>query len=37
MPFQDLRQRVYHQLHHDLVKTQRAMGHKNINSTGWPI
>jgi integrase len=25
--------RVYHQLNHDLVKTQRAMGHKNINST----
>jgi integrase len=25
--------RVYHQLDHDLVKTQRAMGHKNINST----
>jgi integrase len=25
--------RVYHQLHRDLVKTQRAMGHKNINST----
>jgi integrase len=25
--------RVYRQLHHDLVKTQRAMGHKNINST----
>jgi integrase len=25
--------RVYHQLNRDLVKTQRAMGHKNINST----
>jgi integrase len=25
--------RVYRQLNHDLVKTQRAMGHKNINST----
>jgi integrase len=25
--------RVYQQLNHDLVKTQRAMGHKNINST----
>jgi integrase len=25
--------RVYHQLNHDLVKTQRAMGHKNIDST----
>jgi integrase len=25
--------RIYHQLNHDLVKTQRAMGHKNINST----
>ena len=25
--------RVYHQLNHDLVKTQRAMGHKNIIST----
>ena len=25
--------RVYSQLNHDLVKTQRAMGHKNINST----
>jgi len=25
--------RVYHQLNHDLVKTQQAMGHKNINST----
>jgi len=25
--------RGYHQLNHDLVKTQRAMGHKNINST----
>jgi len=25
--------RVYHQLNHDLVKTQRAIGHKNINST----
>jgi integrase len=25
--------RVYHQLNGDLVKTQRAMGHKNINST----
>jgi integrase len=25
--------RVYHKLNHDLVKTQRAMGHKNINST----
>jgi integrase len=25
--------RVYHQLNHDLMKTQRAMGHKNINST----
>jgi len=25
--------RVYHQLNQDLVKTQRAMGHKNINST----
>jgi integrase len=25
--------RVYHQLNHDLVKTQRAMGHKNVNST----
>jgi integrase len=25
--------RVYHQLSRDLVKTQRAMGHKNINST----
>ena len=25
--------RVYHQLNHDLVKTQRAMGHKSINST----
>jgi integrase len=25
--------RVYHQLNHDLVKTRRAMGHKNINST----
>jgi integrase len=24
---------VYHQLNHDLVKTQRAMGHKNIHST----
>jgi integrase len=24
--------RVYHQPNHDLVKTQRAMGHKNINS-----
>jgi hypothetical protein len=30
---QDLREWVYHQLNHDLVKTQRAMGHKNINST----
>ena len=28
-----LANRVYHQLNHDLVKTQRAMGHKNINST----
>jgi integrase len=25
--------RVYQQLNHDLVKMQRAMGHKNINST----
>jgi integrase len=25
--------RVYHQLNRGLVKTQRAMGHKNINST----
>ena len=25
--------RVYHRLDHDLVKTQRALGHKNINST----
>jgi site-specific recombinase XerD len=25
--------RVYHQPNRDLVKTQRAMGHKNINST----
>ena len=25
--------RVYQRLNHDLVKTQRAMGHKNINST----
>jgi integrase len=25
--------RVYDTLQHDLVKTQRAMGHKNINST----
>jgi integrase len=25
--------RIYHQLNHDLVKTQRAMGHQNINST----
>jgi hypothetical protein len=25
--------RVSHQLNHDLVKTQRAMGQKNINST----
>jgi len=25
--------RVHHQLNRDLVKTQRAMGHKNINST----
>ena len=25
--------RVYHQLNHAVVKTQRAMGHKNINST----
>jgi site-specific recombinase XerD len=25
--------RVYQQLNHDLVKTQRAMGHKNIYST----
>jgi site-specific recombinase XerD len=25
-------QHVYQQLNHDLVKTQRAMGHKNINS-----
>lgn len=24
--------RVYRQLNHDLVKMQRAMGHKNINS-----
>ena len=27
------RRGVYHQLNHDLVKTQRAMGHKSINST----
>jgi len=25
--------RVYEKLNHDLVKTQRALGHKNINST----
>jgi hypothetical protein len=25
--------RVYDRLRHDLVKTQRALGHKNINST----
>ena len=25
--------RVYEGLHHDLVKTQRAMGHRNVNST----
>ena len=25
--------RVYDHLHHDLVRTQRALGHKNINST----
>jgi site-specific recombinase XerC len=25
--------RVYHQLSHNLAKTRRAMGHKNINST----
>ena len=25
--------RVYNHLNHDLVKTQRALGHKNINST----
>jgi integrase len=25
--------RVYHQLNHNLVKTQRALGHKHINST----
>jgi integrase len=25
--------RVYQQLNHDLVKTQRALGHKHINST----
>jgi hypothetical protein len=24
--------RVYHQLNHDLVKTQRVMDYKNINS-----
>jgi integrase len=25
--------RVYQKLNHDLVKTQRALGHRNINST----
>jgi integrase len=25
--------RMYERLHRDLVKVQRAMGHKNINST----
>jgi integrase len=25
--------RMYDKLGHDLVKTQRALGHKNINST----
>jgi integrase len=25
--------RVYEKLGHDLVKTQRALGHRNINST----
>ena len=25
--------RVYEKLNHDLVKTQRALGHRNINST----
>ena len=25
--------RVYERLHHDLVKTQQAMGHKDVNST----
>jgi hypothetical protein len=26
--------RLYHQLNHDLVKTQRTMSHKNVNNTG---